>query len=1012
MCKKIAHLTKQVCSLQEQIDDDEKYEKLKEAHEEEIKCIKSETRDQIVDLRSTIKSLKTDLKNEESQKKNALAELEDYKQKAMDEQRRIKALHLKKVEAMSREKEDMQDSYEERLTFQQAQIEQKTKKIATRAKNGTYKRSKQSSVQPAESEKQQHQKSKETRAALQEEVSSLSEEIKKLRKDKDNQAEEYEEKLRKLRAAHEREIESYKRMQLKSVEEARQECRAHETALQKTIVRLRTELGNNTKDAKEKLAKYDQLQSTLNTAENTIIDLKKEINALSQNAKMVETVKRKLRISNLQATQKTQEVTIQELTNENKNLKAKLQSIEQERRSTTLAQRQEQQRSHNQALKKVLEEERATHKKNIDRVKAQHERKTKLMKDNFAKKLEEVNNNHRLSMKTTVDNAEKDKTRLLGEQEQKFELERFSMQEQQRRLKQQFDELQEELAKTTEENSWFQKELFLAMQNKDEVEQKLFNLEKTHNTLTYMKIANLQAEFREEHKAKLEEANSTLLEELNLTKDNLQKTSTELTALQKELDSQKQQHKAKMIAVKEEGKAKMKKTVKELELQWAENQKRKEKTLYEEFKLTFKEEQNNALAELSITKDKELNSAQIKWKEREDSLIKQVRELQFNLEIQLSKSQEFMEQIHVQMSEEREHHRTQLEELQTEQKQSKEQDKTESQLLKGELINKIKLLEDQLKTTTREYEQREQQLRENQQNELKNQRHKHNNMIDTYRKVHHQKITEISELQDEVSREKKLIHTLEEKVSSLTAELQVKNEKLFNFQGYMIQQLNEAESELAEKHEEEISRLTMAHDCEKSRLESDIDADLREKLSERDLQIEALLYEKKIHDLEKANRDKNFNKVFNASPNSRKQKQNNEKSFSPKRRNFTQVKDPEDTRKLKKQRSLSASKDPPLLPKTQEEQGESGAVELTEQKTAASELEKKPVSDKDKYYQLYQWYDEERTRNHKLLSEQRQMKEDYESEILKLQQTFIRSSQSSRIVKNKWTLQRETEKNR
>ncbi|KAK7929167.1 hypothetical protein WMY93_005562 [Mugilogobius chulae] len=135
-----------------------------------------------------------------------------------------------------------------------------------------------------------------------------------------------------------------------------------------------------------------------------------------------------------------------------------------------------------------------------------------------------------------------------------------------------------------------------------------------------------------------------------------------------------------MIAVKEEGKAKMKKTVKELELQWAENQKRKEKTLYEEFKLTFKEEQNNALAELSITKDKELNSAQIKWKEREDSLIKQVRELQFNLEIQLSKSQEFMEQIHVQMSEEREHHRTQLEELQTEQKQSQEQDMTESQL--------------------------------------------------------------------------------------------------------------------------------------------------------------------------------------------------------------------------------------------------------------------------------------------------------------------------------------------
>ncbi|KAK7929168.1 hypothetical protein WMY93_005563 [Mugilogobius chulae] len=85
--------------------------------------------------------------------------------------------------------------------------------------------------------------------------------------------------------------------------------------------------------------------------------------------------------------------------------------------------------------------------------------------------------------------------------------------------------------------------------------------------------------------------------------------------------------------------------------------------------------------------------------------------------------------------------------------------------------------------------------------------------------------------------------------------------------------------------------------------------------------------------------------------------------------------------------------DPPLLPKTQEEQGESGAVELTEQKTAASELEKKPVSDKDKYYQLYQWYDEERTRNHKLLSEQRQMKEDYESEILKLQQT-IHSLQS------------------
>uniref|UniRef100_A0A8C3AX83 Family with sequence similarity 184 member A n=1 Tax=Cyclopterus lumpus TaxID=8103 RepID=A0A8C3AX83_CYCLU len=186
----------------------------------------------------------------------------------------------------------------------------------------------------------------------------------------------------------------------------------------------------------------------------------------------------------------------------------------------------------------------------------------------------------------------------------------------------------------------------------------------------------------------------------------------------------------------------------------------------------------------------------------------------------------------------------------------------------------------------------------------------------------------ITELQEEVSRRKNhiaqldhQIHTLNENISTLTKELELKGKEVLKIRSEANQQIRAHEQELTKRHERELAEMNAIHSRETQNMLSDFNkaqevlkdkisalqillegtedkfrnresrhedlqviAELRDMVSERESLVKKLVDDKKFYQLELVNRETNFNKVFNASPNVGvinpliKQKKKNEKT--------------------------------------------------------------------------------------------------------------------------------------
>uniref|UniRef100_A0A8C6UMP8 Family with sequence similarity 184 member A n=1 Tax=Neogobius melanostomus TaxID=47308 RepID=A0A8C6UMP8_9GOBI len=629
--------------------------------------------------------------------------------------------------------------------------------------------------------------------------------------------------------------------------ELRREFQTQEAALQKTLGKLRTELARVTDEARENREKSLKLHSSLNAAECTIKDLNRQLDEVTQNSEIVEIRQKEAeceleaardrvqqqateillkasQISSLQATQMTQEAAIRDLDNERSRLKDKVVRLEEEREAT-LTQGQaldERQKQQIQSLEKV--HERTSHEKDVSNLRARYEEESSQMKDGQAKTLEEVSKKHRLSLENALNTAEKDKSRLLAELEQQFERERLSLEEQKSLLQQQLDELREELTSklttANEEVSRLQREMHQG-------EQKLRAAEGQISTL--------------------KEAQDKLLEELDATRARLRETSNLLTALQGELETQKRQHEAKLVTTKEEEKLKMDKMALELELKWTETLRQECKKLREELREDHEEDKTNALAQMSQTKDQELCNARESWQRKVEDLLEQISLLKQSLEMQLSQSQSSLQQLQAQFSQEREHLRLQLDELQTEHQRRQhriqenhcctlqELEHSRQRDLKerlrhhhhGELQSLREAHRHSIETLKQQSEQELQTLRFELEDEGKAMlaslrselNHTHASAIEHMRQTHQQessavkmeleKVLEnnriqeremkgrISELQEEVSRRKShiaqldhQIHTLNENISSLTKELEIKGKEVLKIRSEANQQIS------------------------------------------------------------------------------------------------------------------------------------------------------------------------------------------------------------------------------
>ncbi|XP_066469947.1 protein FAM184A isoform X2 [Tiliqua scincoides] len=962
MSKKIAQLTKVIYALNTKNDEHEAaIQALKEAHEEEIQQILAETREKIlqykskvseeVDLKRKIQVLEESLEDHKKMKHQALTEFEAYKDRVEDMQLCAEAQHVQRVVTMSREVEEIRKKFEERLrSFIQLQVQfEKDKRSALEELRASHRLEVQELMKTHQNQNATLSKGQEKLEELhRREVDDLNAKVEELRLERKKLIEEYEGKLSKAQSFYEHELDTMKRSQLFTAEslkackekemELRKEFQGQESVLRKNLGKLKTELQMVQDEAGSLREKCQKLQVALNTAENNVQALQKQLDdvkeeemSLLSKHKEVESelaaarerlqqqatdlVLKASHIGMLQATQMTQEVTIRDLESEKSRLKEKLSQLEEERnllqsKTQSLDERQRQQIF---ALEKKVNEARETqreyYEKELIKLQARLEGEAAQLNEAHSKTLEELAWKHHTALETAHTNANKEKKKLQMELEQQFEKEKLHLEDEKSQLRQQLENLKEEMTtKLTSSN-----------QEVSRLQELIRKSEQGLGTA-------------EGHISNLQETQEILQKELELTRARLRETTDSLYNVEGELDQERQQHETMIVAMREEEKFKVDRMARDLEIKWTENLRQECSKLREELRLQHEEDKKSAMTQLLQLKEREKNAARDSWQKKVEDLLDQISLLKQNLEMQLSQSQTSMQHLQAQFSQERQRLAQELEELEEEHQQrhnsmkeahilafqnmeeTKEQEQKEleerlQQKHSEELhalkeahrqaMDAFKLeMEQELQTLRFELEDEGKAMLASLRSELN---HQHAAAIDQLRHNHQQELAaakmelersmeisrhqekdfvcRISDLQDElrhrdhhISELDKEILALHENISALTKELEFKGKEVLRIRSESNQQISLEEME--EKYQNRDSR---PEDLQ-------LIAELKDLIAERDQLIKKLIDDKKFYQLELVNRETNFNKVFNASPNVGvinplvKQKKKNDKS--------------------------------------------------------------------------------------------------------------------------------------
>uniref|UniRef100_A0A452I194 Protein FAM184A/B N-terminal domain-containing protein n=1 Tax=Gopherus agassizii TaxID=38772 RepID=A0A452I194_9SAUR len=1011
MSKKIAQLTKVIYALNTKNDEHEAaIQALKDAHEEEIQQILAETREKLLqykskvaeemDLKRKIQVLEESLEDHKKMKHQALTEFEAYKDRVEDMQLCAEAQHVQRVVTMSREVEEIRKKFEERLrNFVQLQVQfEKDKRSALEDLRAAHRLEIQELLKTQQNQNATLSKGQEKLEELHSlELEDLNSKVEELRLERKKLIEEYEGKLSKAQSFYEHELDALKRSQLFTAEslhackekevELRREFQSQEAVLRKNLGKLKTELQMVQDEAGSLREKCQKLQVALSTAENTVQVLQKqlddvkeeEISLLSKHKEVeselaaarerlqqqaTDLVLKASHIGILQATQMTQEVTIRDLESETSRLKEKLSQMEEERnllqsKTQSLDERQRQQIL---AMEKKVNEARETqreyYEKELIKLQTRLEGEAAQLNEAHSKTLEELAWKHHTAIEAAHSNATKEKKKLQLELEQQFEKEKLHLEGDKNQLRQQLENMREELTtKLTSAN------------------QELCRLQ------DLVRKSEQGLGTAEGHISSLQETQEILQKELELTRARLRETTDSLYNVEGELEQERQQHEAKISAMREEEKMKVDRMARDLEIKWTENLRQECSKLREELRLQHEEDKKAAMTQLLQLKEREKNAARDGWQKKVEDLLDQISLLKQNLEMQLSQSQSSLQQLQAQFSQERQRLTQELEELEEEHQQrheslkeahilafqnmeqTKEQEQKELeehlqqkhseelQTLKEahkQAMEGFKLeMEQELQTLRFELEDEGKamlaslrselnhqhaaaidQLKHNHQQELVAAKMELERSIELSRRQEKEFLCRVSDLQDElkhrdhhISELDKEILTLHENISALTKELEFKGKEVLRIRSESNQQIRIHEQDLSKKHEKELDVMTADHIREKQSILADFNktqellkeinsalqvsleemeekyqnresrpedlqliAELKDLIAERDQLIKKLIDDKKFYQLELVNRETNFNKVFNASPNVGvinplvKQKKKNDKS--------------------------------------------------------------------------------------------------------------------------------------
>ncbi|XP_051912848.1 protein FAM184A-like isoform X3 [Hippocampus zosterae] len=921
MSKKIAQLTKVIYALNTKNDEhEEEIDSLKEAHEDEVQHIVTETRDKIMqykskmvdeaDLRRRLASLEESVELHEHMKRQALAEFEMYRQRMEDSQLCIEAQHTQRVVSMSRE------------------------------------------------------------------VESLMERLEELTKDKVRVVEEYEAKLAKAQEYYERELEAMTRTHQLTTEnllawkrtevELRKEFQAQEAALQRSLSKLRNELQRAQEEARENRDKTNRLQTSLVNAEGTIKNLHKQLEEAIQDGEIwvmqlkdteyelegcrervqqqaTEILHKASQIGSLQATQMAHEASIKNLDQEQGRLKEKIGRLEQEREAL-LNQNQVAGEQHKQQVLKLeqsLREEHQGYEKELSILRAHYEEETRRYKEAQVRALEEMEEKHRAMREEAQQEKEEEKKLLMMKMSQEFEIKRLSLEEQRDRVQQQLDNLKEELSAKLNMANQEVSHLQELVRERDQ------NVSSAQNQITCLK-----------------ETQDKLKTELDATRARVRETSNLLTDLQEEIETQKQQHEARVMSIRTEEKQKMDKMGDNLEQKWREALREEVRLLREELSEEYDADKQAALTQLSQQKELEMMAAREGWQRKVEDLLEQISLLKQSLELQLSQSQSALQQLQSQFSQERELLGQQLKEMQREH-QRREHRLQEAHCcalstMEEARQHQIRALEERLKQEQREevhalkeaHRRTLDILRQQSDQELQTLRfeledegkaklaslraelnHLHATAIEHLKQIHlkenstakrelekamehsrqqeQELLVRISDLQADVcSRNNRItdldheIHSLNETIDTLTRELELKGKELLRVRSEANHQIRAHEQDFAKRQERELGELSVVHHRETHIMLADFNkaqevlkdkitalqiilegteeklrnresrpedlhliAELREMVTEREALVKKLVDDKKFYQLELVNRETSFSKVFNSSAN-------------------------------------------------------------------------------------------------------------------------------------------------
>ncbi|XP_065444486.1 protein FAM184A isoform X11 [Chrysemys picta bellii] len=923
MSKKIAQLTKVIYALNTKNDEHEAaIQALKDAHEEEIQQILAETREKLLqykskvaeemDLKRKIQVLEESLEDHKKMKHQALTEFEAYKDRVEDMQLCAEAQHVQRVVTMSREVEEIRKKFEERLrSFVQLQVQfEKDKRLALEDLRAAHRLEIQELMKTQQNQNATLSKGQEKLEELHRlELEDLNSKVEELRLERKKLIEEYEGKLSKAQSFYEHELDALKRSQLFTAEslhackekevELRREFQSQEAVLRKNLGKLKTELQMVQDEAGSLREKCQKLQVALSTAENTVQVLQKqlddvkeeEISLLSKHKEVeselaaarerlqqqaTDLVLKASHIGILQATQMTQEVTIRDLESEKSRLKEKLSQLEEERnllqsKTQSLDERQRQQIL---ALEKKVNEARETqreyYEKELIKLQTRLEGEAALLNEAHSKTLEELAWKHHTAIEAAHSNATKEKKKLQLELEQQFEKEKLHLEGDKNQLRQQLENMREEL--TTKLTS--------ANQEVCRLQDLVRKSEQGLGTA-------------EGHISNLQETQEILQKELELTRARLRETTDSLYNVEEELEQERQQHEAKISAMREEEKMKVDRMARDLEIKWTENLRQECSKLREELRLQHEEDKKAAMTQLLQLKEREKNAARDGWQKKVEDLLDQISLLKQNLEMQLSQSQSSLQLLQVQFSQERQRLTQELEELEEEHQQrheslkeahilafqnmeqTKEQKQKELeehlqqkhseelQTLKEahkQAMEGFKLeMEQELQTLRFELEDEGKamlaslrselnhqhaaaidQLRHNHQQELVAAKMELERSIELSRRQEKEFLCRVSDLQDElkhrdhhISELDKEVLTLHENISALTKELEFKGKEVLRIRSESNQQISLEEME--EKYQNRESR---PEDLQ-------LIAELKDLIAERDQLIKKLIQKKK-----------------------------------------------------------------------------------------------------------------------------------------------------------------------